>query len=55
MKIKHEEIKILILGDIYSFYIRRIKKHWWSPWIIVMDGQVPARYQLINGEFIMSI
>ena len=55
MKIKHEEIKVSILGDIYSFYIRKIKKHWWSSWRIVMNGQVPARYQLINREFILSI
>lgn len=55
MKVKHEEIKFLCGDDIFSFYIRKIKRHWWSPWRIVMDGQAPAQYHLVNGEYIRNI
>ena len=55
MKIKHEKIKFLICGDTHTIYIRMIKRHWWSPWRIVMDGQAPAIYHLVDGEFILSI
>lgn len=55
MKVKHEEIKFMICGDVHSFYIRKIKKHWWSPWRIVMDGLAPAQYHLVDGEFIRNI
>lgn len=55
MKIKHEEIKFLFCGDVHNFYIRKIKKHWWSPWRIVMNGNVPAHYQLVDGEYIHEI
>lgn len=55
MKIKHEQFKYIFGGDVHTLYIRKIKRHWWSPWRIVMDGQVPAIYHLVDGEFIRSI
>jgi hypothetical protein len=51
MKVRYRQIKFSFCGDIYSFYIREYK-HWWN---IEIDGYMPARYDLINGEFIRKL
>ena len=55
MKVKYKEVKYSFCGDVYSHYVRLVKKHWWTPWRIVMDGYMPARYDLIDGEYIRKL
>ena len=56
MKVKYKEVKYSICGDVYSHYVKLYKKHWWCLWwSIEMDGYIPARYDLINGEFIRKL
>ena len=55
MKVRFREVKFSFCGDVYSHYIKEYK-HWLSPWWhIEMDGYIPARYDLIDGEFIRKI
>lgn len=55
MRIRYKEIKYSFCGDVYSHYIK-LYKYWWSLWWhIEMDGYIPARYDLIDGEFIRKI
>lgn len=44
MKEKFEKISFIICGDVHTHYIKLIKKHWWSPWRVVMDGNIPMRF-----------
>ena len=44
MKVKFEKVSFNICGDVCTYYIKKIKQHWYSRWEIVMDGNVPARY-----------
>ena len=55
MKRKFEKLSFNICGEIYSYYICLIKKHWWSKWTIVMDGSTPMTYDLINNEYIPKL
>lgn len=56
MKVKYKEVKYSVCGDVYSHYYIRLYKHWWSlRWHIEMDGHMPARYDLINDEFIRKL
>ena len=52
MKIKHELISHSVLGVVQSYYIRKIKEHWWNKWKTVMDGSHPQMYDKVNGQFI---
>ena len=55
MKVKYREVKYNICGDVYSHYVK-LYKHWWSLWWhIEMDGYMPTRYDLIEGEYIRKI
>lgn len=44
MKVKYEKVCFNICGDIYCHYIKLIKNHWWNRWRIVMDGNIPMRF-----------
>lgn len=56
MKVKYKQIKYSFCGDIYSYYIKLYKRHWWSLyWHIEMDGFMPARYDLIDNEYIKKL
>ena len=56
MKVKHELVKFTFCGDVHSFYIRKVKMFWWWPfWHIVMDGNAPAMFDLIDGEYIRRL
>ena len=52
MKVKHELISYSVAGVVWSYYIRKIKRHWWNRWEIVMDGNSPQKYDLINGSYV---
>lgn len=55
MKVKFKEVKFCFCGDVYSHYVK-LYKHWWSLWWhIEMDGYMPTRYDLINGEYVRKI
>ena len=55
MKVKHEPCGYIIAGQVVTYYIRKIKKHWWSKWEIIMDGNVPQRYELIDGYYTVKL
>lgn len=55
MKVKHECIKMSVAGSVIEYYIRYIKKHWWSRWKLVMDGNEPARYEKHGNEYIIKL
>ena len=44
MKAKFEKVTFNICGECVDYYVKWIKKHWWSRWEMVMDGNVPARF-----------
>ena len=44
MKEKFEKISFNIFGGHCTYYVKLIKKHWWSSWRVVMDGNVPMRF-----------
>jgi len=46
MKIKYEKVYFETLGYICTYYIKKVKKHWWNKWKTVMDRNVPARYDV---------
>lgn len=55
MKVKHELISYSVAGVVWSYYIRKIKRHWWNRWEIVMDGNSPQKYDLINGSYVARL
>ena len=55
MKVKHELVSYSAAGVVWSHYIRKIKRHWWSKWEIVMDGSAPQKYDLINGGYVARL
>lgn len=55
MKVKHELISYSISGIVWSYYIRKIKKHWWSKWKIVMAGNYPQKYDKINNQYVARL
>ena len=44
MKAKFERVSFNICGETVDYYIKKVKKHWWSRWRIVMDGNAPMRF-----------
>ena len=44
MKVKFEKMSFNIGGHVWTHYIKKIKRHWWNRWEIVMDGNAPARF-----------
>ena len=46
MKIKYEKVYFETLGYICTYYIKKVKNHWWNKWKTVMDRNVPARYDV---------
>lgn len=44
MKVKFHKVSFNFCGDVYSHYVKLIKKHWWSRWKIVMDGNAPMKF-----------
>ena len=55
MRVKHELVSYSVSGVVWSYYIRKIKKHWWSKWETVMDGRTPQMYDLINGNYVARL
>lgn len=52
MKAKYELVCHSHQGVVWSYYICKIKKHWWSKWETVMNGDRPQKYDKINNQYV---
>jgi len=48
MRVIHEPWSFSVAGVVHTRYIRKVKRHWWSRWEIVMDGPVPQFYDCVD-------